>query len=366
MENSGAKRYLDGDEIDLRVLGEVIWSRKSVIIKISFFFVIVGVILAFTSPKEYETSCTLIPEAMSGQGKLGGSLGGLASLAGVDIGGLNSGTGSTINPGLYRSVAQSTPFLLEIMNQSFFFKELNREMTISEYYSEHLETDLFSWLFGLPGKLIAVLKPKTAEDTTIHNTANNLVTLSKSEQSVVNDLKERILVTMDWDLNIVTIEVEMQDPLVAAEMASFTQEYITRYVTNYSISKSKEQLDFVNLQFEERKKEFIQAQLALATFRDQNKNVNTARANTEQERLQSEYNLAFSLYDQLAKQRESIKMQVNKNTPIFTILEPVKVPVYKSAPKRKLMIFIFAFLGVIAAIAYVLIQNFLLTNELKK
>ena len=74
---------------------------------------------------------------------------------------------------------------------------------------------------------------------------------------------------MDWDLNVVTVEAEMQDARVAAEVAEYTQDYITEYVKAYSVAKGMEQLKFVEQQFQVKKEDFEIIQMKLARFRDQ-------------------------------------------------------------------------------------------------
>jgi capsular polysaccharide biosynthesis protein len=342
------KNFIKGDEIDLTDLVKVVWSGRWFIVKVTGVFAAIGLLIAFTSPKEYDATCTLIPEAIGAEGKIGGSLGGLASLAGIDLGGLTGDAAATINPGLYRSVAQSTPFLLELMNQEFYFYELDEKVSLFDYYMLHQRTGLISKIFSLPLQLLSGLKSE-AEIREIPNSELVIIALSKDQQSMIEDLIERILVTMDWELNLVIIEVEMQDPVVAAQIANYTQEYITEYVIHYSVSKSKEQYAFVSRQYDERKLAFEKAQTNLAKIRDENRNVNTSLARSEEERLHAEYNLAFGIYDQLAKQKEALKLQINERTPIFTILEPVKIPVEKSKPRRLIILIISLFVGVIFA-----------------
>lgn len=349
------KEFKREDEIDLVELARVIWSRRWFIIKVTGFFVALGLLIAFTSPKEYETSCTLIPEAMDGGSGINGSLGGLAALAGVDLGGM-AGGGSTINPALYRSVAQSTPFLLELMKQKFYFNELGKQVSLYGYYMEYYNTSLVSKIISAPFFLMGWFSGEE-EEADKRIVADEVLFLTKYQELVVNDLKERILVTMDWELNLVTIEVEMQDPQVAAEVGKFTQNYITDYVTNYAVSKSREQLKYLEAQYLERKVEFLQEQVKLAQFRDRNLNIHTAQAKSEEERLQSQYNLAFNVYNQLAQQRETLKLKVNENTPVFTILEPVRVPVSKSSPKRKIILLVSIFVGLCSAIFWVAVKD---------
>ena len=349
------KDTIKEDEIDLIELVKVVWSRRWFIAKVTGVFVALGLLIAFTSPKEYETSCTLIPEAMGGDGNLGGSLGGLASLAGINLGGLPGGVGGSINPGLYRSVARSTPFLISLMNEEFYFTKLDQNVSLYRYFVEYAESGLFSGIMGLPYKIIALFKSGEVHSPVEGD--SKIITLTKYQQLVIENLKNRILVTMDWDLNLVSIEVEMQDPIVAAQIAQYTQDYITNYVTNYSVSKSQEQLNFILDQFEMRKKEFEDIQLKLADFRDRNQNVNTAKAKSEEEILQSRYNLAFNVYNQLAQKLETIRLQINEDTPVFTVLEPVQVPVERSSPKRLVTLIVFTFLGVLIGFMIVFMKT---------
>lgn len=331
------------DEIDLVELGKVLWSRKWLVVKLAIVFAVIGAIVGLSTPNVYKTSCTLIPEAMSSGNNLKGSIGGLASLAGLDIGGM-SNSGKSINPALYQSIARSTPFLQELMNQKFFFSELGKEVNLYEYYTEYYKLSLLQYVFAVPKLLLSVIRP--AKDNIKSTTVpENLLALTKEEVGVAESLKSAVLVAMDWDLGVVRIEVEMQDPYVAAAVAQFTQQYITDYVISYSTKKIEEQLKFVEEQYLGASQAFESKQLALAGFRDKNINVSTSRARSEEQRLESEYNLAYNIYNQLAQQREQIKLQVKEETPVFTVLEPSLVPADKDGPKRLFILIAFAFIG---------------------
>lgn len=352
------EKIVKGDEIDLIELVKVLWSRKWFIAKATLIAIAAGLIIAFTSPKEYATSSILIPEAAGEEGQIGGSLGGLASLAGVDLGGLTGGS-QTINPALYQSVSRSTPFLLELMNQEYFFADAGERVSIYDYYFYHYKLSLFGKVMSTPGVLIQWIKGSSDEDQAYPDENINLLSLTEDQQDIIDDLQRRVYVEMDWELNIVKIRVEMQDPVVAAQMAEFTKNYITRFVTEYAISKSKQQLESMEKQYRDRKSEFEQSQYRLATFRDKNQNVTTARAQSEEERLQSEYNLAFNVYNQLAQQREAIKLQIQENTPVFTVLEPIKIPVEEIKPNKILILAMFSFIGLLIGSVIIWIKNYI-------
>ncbi|MFT7150502.1 MAG: hypothetical protein ACI82Q_002368 [Nonlabens sp.] len=351
------------DEIDVIAIVQTLWYWKKRVLLVAILFLFIGGGLAFTAPEEYESTSILIPEAITAQGQMGGSLGGLASLAGIDLTGVSSGTNTTINPELYRSVAQSTPFLIELMNHPFYFQGLMKELSILDYFSDYQKKGFVGTIIATPKRVVNWLKHFLKANSPKSQDESGVIRLTEMEKACADDLRDRVLVTMDWSLNVVTIEAEMQDPLVSAKVAEFTQNYITEYVTHYALLKSREQLLFVEKQFFQRKKEFEQIQIELAEFRDNNQFASTARAKSEEERLVSRYNLAFSIYNQLAKQVETIKLQLNENTPVFTVLEPVYVPLYKSKPRKMLVIIISSIVGILGGITYCLFQVYVLKKK---
>ena len=77
------------DEIDLRELFAVIWQGKWLIIAITAVFAIGAVIFAIEQPNIYKSEALLAPTSEEQGGGLSGlasQFGGLASLAGVNLG----------------------------------------------------------------------------------------------------------------------------------------------------------------------------------------------------------------------------------------------------------------------------------------
>ena len=123
------------------------------------------------------------------------------------------------------------------------------------------------------------------------------------------------------------------------------QELLQQYIIEFKIKKTKANLDFIQQRFDEKEKKFQAAQERLAQFRDRNKNVSLAIANTEQERLSSQFSMVSGVYNELAKQLEQARIQVKQDTPVFTIIEPVSVPTERSKPNRPMILFIWIFFG---------------------
>ena len=116
-------------------------------------------------------------------------------------------------------------------------------------------------------------------------------------------------------------------------------------------------LDFATKLYSEKKNDYEKLQDQRAVFVDKNINISSSLFQNKLSRLESEVNIAQSIVQQLASQVEQAKLQVNKDTPVFTTIQPVTIPFERSAPKRSLIVVIFVFLGVIISVGYVLVKE---------
>ena len=119
------------DEIDLIELLKKIYLEKKFILKISILASLFGVIYALFQPNEYTSSTTFIPQLSSGVKTGGSPLGGLASLAGINIGSMESS--SEFPPTLYPQVVNGVPFRVELLSNEI---TLNNELVAVKDYLE--------------------------------------------------------------------------------------------------------------------------------------------------------------------------------------------------------------------------------------
>jgi len=85
--------YYADDEIDLRELFAVVWSGKWWIILITGLFAVASVFYALSLPNQYKSTAIVAPASESGGGglsQMAAQFGGLASLAGVNLGSAES------------------------------------------------------------------------------------------------------------------------------------------------------------------------------------------------------------------------------------------------------------------------------------
>ncbi len=348
------------DEIDLIQLAKTLWAGRRTVIKTTLIFMVLGLFIALFSAKEYTASTTMVPQSAEGGAKLGGSLGGLAAMAGINLGSM--GGGSTIPPTLYPKIIASVPFQKEMMKTHLTIEGQNRKVTFQDYYLEIAKPGLLGYIkkytIGLPGVIIKAIKGDRSLSG-VEGTTDKLLTISEDDKKLMELLSSQLSLEVNDKDGYVSISARMPEARPAAEMVQRAQLLLQEAITDFKIKKAKDQMAFVEERYAEKEAAFTAAQNKLARFRDQNKNVSTAMAQTQMERLQSEFSMASSVYTELAKQLETQKIQVKEDTPVFTIIEPVAVPLDKSKPKRPMILMIWTFLGGIVGVGMVFGKQFL-------
>ncbi len=355
MENNG--------QIDLLALIKKLWIQKVFIFRTTMLFLLLGLLIALLTPKIYTAGSTFVP-MMSSDQKANG-LSGLASLAGINLDG--SMGGSDISPTLYPEILASVPFkaeLAEVMipyeGKQYTFKNhaLNKQSGI-------LQT-IKKYTVGLPGLVMSLFNSK---DSLGNNTiaTYKLVYVKNEDYDFYKNFENYISINVDLKEGFIELNVTYDDPVRAAILAQKAQEILQKRVIEYKIKQAKEVLSYTQEQYNLKKSLLYSAQANLAGFKDRNIFISTSSFQTQLLRLESDYNNANIVYQELAKQVEQAKLQVSKDTPIFSVLKPVVVPNEKSGPKRLLIIAIWTFLGLIGGSGKVLFESSIrqFMNQLK-
>ena len=151
------------DEIDLVELLKKVYSERVLIFKISFLTALIGVVYALAQPNEFTSSTTFIPQLSSGVKTGGSSLSGLASLAGINIGGMESS--SEFPPTLYPQVVNGIPFKLDLLSSNV--NSNGNQILVKDYFTDKNSFNVFGLLkeytIGLPSKVLGIFKSKGKE-----------------------------------------------------------------------------------------------------------------------------------------------------------------------------------------------------------
>lgn len=319
---------------------KIVWREKWWIMLVTAIFSCLGLLYAFNAREEFQTYGKILPEL---QGKSNGGMGqfaGLASLAGVDLSSLSgSGVVDAVRPDLYPDVISSTPFFLELFKSEVQTKD-NKKMTFEQYYHAVIE------------------EGKKQEDKLLQKypiKEDGIIVVNRLSEKRLKNVRSRISAVIDKKSGIITISSKMPDPVVAATVARFAMQYLMEYVTAYRTEKLRADVDYLADQVSSSRGKFYSTQERRARYSDQFQDMALQSADVKRERIDAEYKLSSSFYNELLKKFEEAKFKLQRETPVFKVLEPPVVPVRKSEPRRGIIVvFFFVFGGIFGIVVAML------------
>ena len=346
-------QHIHEDEIDLVELLKKVYKEKKLIFKYSIIAAVVGVVFALFQPNQYTSSTTFIPQ-LSSDVKTGSSLSGLASLAGINIGGMEAS--SEFPPTLYPQVVESVPFRLELLSSNIQVN--NEELTLRDYFLENVNSfnllgTVKKYTIGLPSLILGLFKA----DEKFVSDSTSIYSLTEEDDELFKKLSEIFSLSINDKEGFITMSFTDQDKIVSAQVTQIAESLLQEKIIEFKVKSSKELLDFTTRQFNEKKIAFEKLQDDRAVFVDNNINISSSLFRNKLSRIESELSIAQAIVQQLASQVEQAKLQVSKDTPVFTTIKPVTVPFVKSAPSRSLIVVIFLFLGFVLSTGYVIAKE---------
>ncbi|HBN90014.1 Wzz/FepE/Etk N-terminal domain-containing protein [Rheinheimera aquimaris] len=292
------------DEIDLRELFAAIWQGKWIIIATTFVFVVAAVFYALSLPNIYKSEALLAPVTEESGLKIPGQLGGLAALAGVNLG---SGGGG-----------DKTSLALEILKSREF---------LGRFITKH---DLFIPIMAVEGWSRA--NNSLIIDGDIYNSTNNEwvrkvkppFAAKPSLLETHEEFLELLSVTQDKETGMVKLAMQHYSPFLA-------QQWVNLLVTE--------------INDEMRQRELTEAQSSIAYLTDQIEKTNIADVRT----------MLFSLIEE---QTKTVMLANVREEYVFKTVDQAVVAEKKAKPARALIVILAAMLGGMLSVLFVLIRYF--------
>lgn len=344
----------DGEEkeIDLLELGMTLWNQRGRLIKWSFIGAVIGLVVAFSIPREYDAGATLAPEMMDTK-SMNGGLSALASMAGIPTG--TSSGADAFYPMLYPDVVASVPFLTGLFDVKVTTKAKDdkpgQTFTVQQYMEEETSAPWWSVILGLPGKIIGLFKSE--EEVGPDHKLDNFQ-LTFDEYKLVESLSERVTASVDDKTSVVTINVKMQDPLVAAVLADTVVSRLQQFIIDYRTNKARQDLAYAEKLNAEAKDNYYKVQQHLADYLDRNQGLAFKTAQLTRDRLENEATLTFNLYNQTAQKVQQAQAKVQETTPVCAVISPPTVPVKPAGPRKIIILIGFTFLAFVGCAAWIL------------
>lgn len=343
------------NEIDLLKLAQKVWEKRKFVLKACGIGVIMGLIIAFSIPKEYKTVVKLSPE--NSQSNKTGQLGGLAAMAGISLG--NSSGSDALTIDLYPDIIASSPFLLELVNLPVETKKGNLKISFYEYITKHQKIKWWSYLGSAPFKALAWIMSLFNSERRYETGIIDPFNLTDEQEKFIHTLRDKITLDVNKKTGVIDISIMMQDPLISATVSDTVLVKLQTYITDYRTRKSKHNLLFCERLFAEAKGSYYKAQKKYAVYVDANKNIVSASFRTEEERLRNEMSLTYDVYNQMARQLATSKIKVQEQTPIYVVIEPARVITTAVKPSKMMILIGFVFFAGFVSVGWILIKSVL-------
>ena len=297
------------DEIDLRELASAIWQGKWVIICITAIFAVSSAFYALSIPDEYKSTVLLAPASSSSSSsisKLAGQYGGLASLAGINLGGGGAEDKSLISMeilktwGFLEDFIENNKLQVELFAVEGWNRAINKLVINSELYNE----DTKQWV-----REFDAAQGQTAEP---------------SSWELYKKIKDKINITQDKTSGLSSLSVEYFSPILAKEWA----DNLVKAINAHS-----------------QKQDRAEATRSIAYLKNKINETNVSDMQTV-------------FYQLIEEQTKTLMLAEVSEEYVFKTLSPAKVAEEKSKPKRALIIVLGFMLGGMLSVLIVVIRYF--------
>ena len=311
---------------------------------------LIGVLLAFGTPKVYKSTVMLAPEESGNN--FSGSISSLAAMVGMNM--KIGQTGDALYPEIYPDLMESTKFLVGLFPIKVITQKTHENYTYQEYILKHQKLALYEYPLEWTNKLVEYIKDEK-EPGKGHKP--DPFFLTKKEFAACKIINKKINCSVDKKTNVITIKVEDQDPLIAATIADSVQKHLQLAITDYRTKKARVDLDYMKELYEEASIQYKKARQKYASFGDANSKVALQAVQSQLDELENEMQLKYNIYQQVVEQLQLAKAKVQEKTPAFTIVQNATVPIKHSSRPKIVTLVIWMMLGFLIRICILAWNN---------
>ena len=306
MQNNVQNDTQYDDDIDLRELFGALWAGSRKIIAITAVFAFVSVIYALSLSDQYKATVLLAPAQSDGADLSGalGQLGGLASLAGVDIGG-----GDSSEAKMAQEIMKSWSFIDVFIAEN----NISVEVYAAEGWSRGSnELQIDDDIYDAETKTWLVENDNTGEVG------------PPSSWVLFQAFSERLVVSENKKSGLVSVSIEYYSPQIA-------KQWLDMYVAAINAHMQQRQMEKVTNNIN-----YLQAQIE-----------NTSIAEMRE-----------VFYTIIAEQTKNKMLAEASPEYAFVAVSPSMVPEEKSQPERAFICIIGTLLGGILSVLLVLVMHY--------
>lgn len=340
------------DSVEIVSILKKMWLFKELILKTTVIFFIIGCLVALSSPILYESHTTFVPQTSDQNSSDRKGLSSLATLAGINLNAeVSSSLDNYLSPLLYSKIFTSDEFSLAVLDEELVTFD-GKRMSIKDYIL--LDSNKFSLLGFIKKYTIGLFEKDKKNDDTSKEFLKDFNFISSKDYSILKNFKEKFNIEVNKSEGYIKVKAYDKDAFISTQLVKIVTKNLQTRIISLRTNKIKEQLDYSRNQYKKKQNEFDSLQNNLAKFRDSNKNISTALFRADLQKLESEFQLQSNILASLASEYNSNKIKLNKDTPIFSVLDEVSVPIERFKPQRKLIVLIYTLIGIILSSLYAL------------
>lgn len=324
------RRFILPTQVVMRLL----WQTRLLIFRGTSLFLFSGMLVAWLKQPEFLSEARLMPEMNTGAADVLKKLSSVAGFTGLDLAEVDDT--DAVRPDLYPNVLQSTPFVLYLIDRIIRTTDGQRKTVGQLLLPDQAGWSLKKW-WPFPTMNQTKRWPQAGP--------NEPVQLSERQHELAEAINEHLKAKFDTRSGLITVTATLPDAQAAADVTQLAMNYLTQYVTNYRTEKARQDLGFYQRQLIQAQQRYQRAQASLFQYNDNHKALALQSATLERHRLETEWQLAQTLYTELARQYEQAKVRVQQRTPVFKVLEPPRVPLRRTAPRRVVIVLLFTLVG---------------------
>ncbi|AQM18555.1 lipopolysaccharide biosynthesis protein [Vibrio anguillarum] len=298
------KLGVSDDEIDLRELFGALWKGKLLIVLCTAVFAVGGVIVALSKPNTYQAEASLVAaneDSGGGLASMAGQLGGLASLAGINLGSGRSG-----DKAMSLAVLQSRQFINAFINRHQLLVPLMAAESWDRVSGEMVidpalyDVETQQWIRKIEPPLSS-----TPSDWEAHKAFKEIFAVSEAK-----------------DNGLVKVSITHLSPLIAQQWVELLVKDLNDWIKNEKLTETRQNISYLEQQLEKTKLVDMQS----------------------------------VFYQLIEEQMKSLMLAEVKDEFAFKTIDPAVVPEEKAGPKRALICVLATLLGGMLGIAIVLVR----------
>jgi uncharacterized protein involved in exopolysaccharide biosynthesis len=300
---------------DVMKLLAAFWIERKFIGIVAGCITVAAVIISLLLPESFKSTAVILPDTDKSKLSALGGLSDLASMAGVS-------TGDVSIVKLYPTIIKSESVLKNVLYKKYKTKEYSDSVDLIQYWKIKEKTPERSYEVGLKG------------------------------------LQDGLLISSDIKLNVVTMEMSTEEPQLSADILNTVIAELDNFIRTKKKTNASEQRKWIEGRLAEVKSDLETSENKLKDFRMSNRIVSTSpQLLLEQERMLREVQINTTLYTELKKQYELVKIEEIKNIPLISVMDYARPAAKKDKPKRSIIVLTSLLLSLFASGGYVFVRD---------